>query len=1486
MAIKKTAIVISGMHRSGTSSVAGVVGLLGATLPRSLLPSQQDNPRGFFESERILQINERILGAAGTYWYDWRAFDNDWSANPLCDEFLRSAAEVLAEEYGDAPLIVLKDPRFSMVLPFWSLALQNSGFRVCHIVPVRHPAEVAASLAKRDRLPGIVVRLSWTRHLLDAEMYSRGMPRTFVRWEYLLQDWERAVDAIGMQLSVAWPPITDTVRDKINEFLLPGLRHHHAHTENPVAETSGDYADRTYEALQLLVGNPESEDARKLLDAIRRDYDGAERALAPLFAEMNSATRSIDAQLAVSSKLLQTTVEDRDRTAAELAAAVRDRDTARSRWVTASAELERARKRLKEAAEERDALALSVQQKAAHIAGVEQQLADSRERASSSEDRLELLRNRTAWQRIVAAFRVDDRLYRSDFQDREVERTRPRWSLGTSQPGRPAALLSLRELMQLNGTEFLIAAYGRLLQRLPDESGISHYLPRLMDGAPKIQLLAEIAGSGEARALGSHIPGLAAAAFVSKLSRIPVLGIVVAALTGADRNSAMERRLRAIDQTLRVGGAPANSAAAAPVPSTLNELLRLDGPPFLDAAYRLLFLREPDPIGTTFYLPRLHNGVPKIQILAELAGSREARDRGTGLPGLPQALWLYRFGKLPLLGWLLRRFISIEGNTEFETRLRAIEQSLREREATGTATAGATGAAADTLQAPLVRMRPALDDLTGLRRLVMESGLFDADWYRLQPPGLDWDEDPLDHYLNKGWLDGRSPSEKFNGEMYLYWYPDVRKLGANPLVHYLQHGKKERRRYLALAEAEQLGIIKPIPVTDAEIACLKAVDVHGEAAVFVTHSPDGLVKPHVAYYLSALHRHGIAIVLVIVPDQPVEPLQADLLEQLSGVYVRQNKGYDFAAWAHVLQLHPELFAAPILYLLNDSIFGPLNDAKFSALLAHIRGSSADLIGLTGSEEHEPHVQSYFLACKNAALSSVAFHRFINGISSLADKDDVIRMYELKFAGYLRDRGLKVEVVFDAPYTPNSARPHNKTLFYWKGLIEEGFPFVKVGAIRRDDPYIDIDDWQSILTHEGYDTRLVEKTLLLTEKPAGAVAVPSTTQRKELLAVPLAVARDPAAPLKVALIGPWNYDNGLGFASRGYLAALWHTNFLINIHPIRTSFHIHKQMAPMVDYRSFAGDADLVIVHLNPDGWFSVLSDEQRAIITRAGKVVGAWVWETQNIPENWYPGFDSVNAIWAPSRYCAEVFGKASRVPVEVVPYYIAVRPQALDTVSWEALRRDLDIQSDQRIILYCFDGASYLVRKNPAGLIAAFELSGLAADGWLLVLKTKNLFDSPAQGHQLSELVARTPGVKLINQSYDPAMMDVLMNIADIYASPHCSEGFGMTIAEAMALGKVVVATDFGGSRDFVDATCGYPVPYRLHALTEDYGHYLRGSVWADVDQEALAGMLRDAAASVVRGNPAIGRAARDRIRQHYSPQAIGDAMQRAVTALLGNPA
>ncbi len=161
--------------------MAGVIGLLGAKLPGGqLLSPKPDNPRGFFESEKIKTLNDRILAESGTDWSDWRTVNNDWQNNPNYPGFLEAASHVLADEYGDSRFIFLKDQRFSKILPFWLLALADSGFRACHIIPIRHPDEVAASLGKLHSVPKTHAKLTWVRYLLDAELSIPGISPGFL----------------------------------------------------------------------------------------------------------------------------------------------------------------------------------------------------------------------------------------------------------------------------------------------------------------------------------------------------------------------------------------------------------------------------------------------------------------------------------------------------------------------------------------------------------------------------------------------------------------------------------------------------------------------------------------------------------------------------------------------------------------------------------------------------------------------------------------------------------------------------------------------------------------------------------------------------------------------------------------------------------------------------------------------------------------------------------------------------------------------------------------------------------------------------------------------------------------------------------------------------------------------------------------------------------------------------------------------------------
>jgi GT2 family glycosyltransferase/glycosyltransferase involved in cell wall biosynthesis len=768
------------------------------------------------------------------------------------------------------------------------------------------------------------------------------------------------------------------------------------------------------------------------------------------------------------------------------------------------------------------------------------------------------------------------------------------------------------------------------------------------------------------------------------------------------------------------------------------------------------------------------------------------------------------------------------------------------------------------------RRRRQQQELASLRALVetpqnKADGIFDRDWYLAAYPDVRAKGfDPVYHYFRHGAAESRNPGPGFETAFYLRTFPEVAAAGDNPLLHYIKTGREA-------GLAPNSRVYQP-PRLDARYEVVKdfALGSAREAAVLVAHAPLGRLKPHVLPYADLLSANGIAVLLVVVADRPVDFLGAELAAP-AGIVVRENLGYDFAAWAQGIRLFPEIWSADALYVTNDSVVPSANGARFDALVDRVRASEADIVGLTASHEYGWHVQSYFLAVKATALSSWAFQLFVRDIQLLGSKDEVIQAYEVPFAARMQAAGLSVEILFESPFAVNP------TLFGWRELIGQGFPFVKLLLLRGQFPQVDTAGWDTFLTHAGFDVATIRASILASEATA---PVGSFTGR--LLAQPHRFAGvTPNRPLNVAYIGPWNYDNGLGQAARELLGALRRTGHRLNVHPIERPFHVHRLVSPAVATTDFVGRPDVAIVHLNPDSWH-LLTPEQRDGVRSARRRIGYWVWETDTIPPAWQADLLSVERVWAPTRYCAEIFADAVGVPVDVVPHPVSV-PES-GRADRATILNKLGVDPAWRVILYVFDGASYLVRKNPGALIRAFAASGLQGRGWSLLLKTKNLFDVPEAGAELTALARATPGVVLVDATLDADELSGLLEAADIYASPHCSEGFGLTIAEAMALGKPVVATDFSGSRDFLDQSCGYPVKADAVTLTKDHGHYLAGHGWAQIDESALAEALLRAAAGVETGKTEIGDAARDAVAAKLSYDAVADAISASLRAAMAD--
>lgn len=747
-----------------------------------------------------------------------------------------------------------------------------------------------------------------------------------------------------------------------------------------------------------------------------------------------------------------------------------------------------------------------------------------------------------------------------------------------------------------------------------------------------------------------------------------------------------------------------------------------------------------------------------------------------------------------------------------------------------------------------------------------KEGVFDGEWYTLTYPDITSEgQDPAYHYVSHGHAENRNPGPNFDTAFYREYYPDVAEGGFNPLLHYIAHGRAEGR----LTNARMLAGDRNRAVRHVIV---KEMDLKpGEdVALLVTHAPAGRLKPHVLPYIDQLSGTGLKTLLVIIADRPLE-LRDTERARADGIIVRDNAGYDFGAWAHAFQLCPALYGAGLLVMTNDSVVPTADTQVFATMMERVRTCRADIAALTASHEYGWHVQSYFLGFKPKALSSWAFQHFMRDMPLIDDKDQVIRTCEVPFASRMQAAGLSVEALFSGSYSANP------TFFSWRELIEQGFPFIKLLMLRKQFEAVtdqhemlkEIQEtWPQVLETAGFDVDLVRASLRAAEisslPQGGGNALLVNAKEYE------AISGDHR--LKIAYFGPWNYENGLGSASREMLCALRHTDVQMNCYPVTKPFHIHRLICPPVETLDFHGRPDIAIVHLNPDSW-SVLTDEQREIIRSAKKRIGYWVWETDTIPEGWHQNLNSVDRIWAPSTYCADVFTAQTGLPVDVVRHPVRL-PGRVDA-DRDILRRRFGLDPDRRVILYIFDGASYLVRKNPQALILAFAASGLAAQGWSLLLKTKHLHDRPEVGEALTALAARTPGAHVLEVSLHGDEITSLLAAADIYASPHCSEGFGLTVAEAMAVGVPVIATDFAGTRDFVDATCGYPVAAQPWTLAENHGHYLAGHSWAKIDESALAEALLEAARAVEAGEDAVARAGKARIADLLSYETIAGSIR-----------
>ena len=253
----KVALVVLGVYRSGTSALTRVLNLCGAALPEHVIAARLDiNRKGFWETEAVVDLNARMLQRVGA---GWNGIDVTLPRDgPVIEEFLVTAKDVLASEYADEPLILIKDPRMCVLAPIWHRALRQSGYRPAYVVAVRHPREVAGSLARSlGRYGGMPVDQAlalWQSYTKATEAFVEGTDAkvVFVHYDDLLDDWRRVVGTIARQLDV--PLDTGARANAIDRFLDRGLRSQRSESTAGSTRT-GAMQDETMDALYRRVLN-------------------------------------------------------------------------------------------------------------------------------------------------------------------------------------------------------------------------------------------------------------------------------------------------------------------------------------------------------------------------------------------------------------------------------------------------------------------------------------------------------------------------------------------------------------------------------------------------------------------------------------------------------------------------------------------------------------------------------------------------------------------------------------------------------------------------------------------------------------------------------------------------------------------------------------------------------------------------------------------------------------------------------------------------------------------------------------------------------------------------------------------------------------------------------------------------------------------------------------------------------------------------------
>ncbi len=339
-----------------------------------------------------------------------------------------------------------------------------------------------------------------------------------------------------------------------------------------------------------------------------------------------------------------------------------------------------------------------------------------------------------------------------------------------------------------------------------------------------------------------------------------------------------------------------------------------------------------------------------------------------------------------------------------------------------------------------------------------------------------------------------------------------------------------------------------------------------------------------------------------------------------------------------------------------------------------------------------------------------------------------------------------------------------------------------------------------------------------------------------------------------MFGSLNRNNGVGHSARGYIDALQAVD--IPVTAISRNVEVHSAIEPNINL--IVVDAEAIPAFMNsadapPNG----------------RRNIGVWPWEARPFPERYRKSFRYVDEVWAPSNYVRDIIAELSPVPVFTVPHAItapAVPPEP--PPAWPFT------------FMFTFDFGSFMIRKNPLNLVRAYRLAFPEPGNTALVLKTVDGHKRQHDEAAISGAIADRPDITLINAMLPAHQRDALLASCHCYVSLHRSEGFGLTVAEAMLFGKPIICTNYSGTTDFATPETAFLVGgYERKVGLGGRGYYPADSVWFEPSIEEAARHMR----TVYEDYPAalqVAERGRAKISKDFSVKAVGKIARSALAS------